>query len=115
MQSCLIDADLQDTLSVANKMIDRYCEGYDVVYGQRKKRQGDSRLELLTAWVFYRRTVRSVCPEPGLAAPGSYNQPPVEERVEQQKVQRRCDEHQASKRKPSAETRSQRRIRCKHR
>jgi polyisoprenyl-phosphate glycosyltransferase len=50
----LIDADLQDPLSVVHEMIERYCEGYDVVYGQREKRQGESRLKLMTAWAFYR-------------------------------------------------------------
>jgi glycosyltransferase involved in cell wall biosynthesis len=32
----LLDADLQDPLVVIHEMIDRYCEGYDVVYGQRE-------------------------------------------------------------------------------
>src|ERR1700733_6447028 len=41
----LMDADLQDPLSVIHQMIDRYCEGYDVVYGQREKRRGDSILK----------------------------------------------------------------------
>src|SRR5690242_1398198 len=34
----LIDADLQDPLPVIHQMIERYCEGYDVVYGQRESR-----------------------------------------------------------------------------
>jgi polyisoprenyl-phosphate glycosyltransferase len=50
----LIDADLQDPLCVIHQMIERYCEGYDVVYGQREKRQGESALKRFTAWVFYR-------------------------------------------------------------
>jgi polyisoprenyl-phosphate glycosyltransferase len=50
----LIDADLQDPLSVIHQMIDRYCEGYDVVYGQRAKRRGESALKRFTAWAFYR-------------------------------------------------------------
>jgi dolichol-phosphate mannosyltransferase len=50
----LIDADLQDPLSVVHEMIERYCEGYDVVYGQREKRRGESLLKRLTAWMFYR-------------------------------------------------------------
>ena len=29
----LLDADLQDPLPVVHRMIARYCEGYDVVYG----------------------------------------------------------------------------------
>ena len=50
----LIDADLQDPLAVVHRMIERYCEGYDVVYGQREKRQGESAFKLFTAWLFYR-------------------------------------------------------------
>ncbi len=50
----LIDADLQDPLPVIHAMIERYCEGYDVVYGQRSARQGEGGFKLFTAWVFYR-------------------------------------------------------------
>ncbi len=50
----LLDADLQDPLAVIHQMIDRYCEGYDVVYGQRISRQGESGLKRFTAWMFYR-------------------------------------------------------------
>lgn len=50
----LIDADLQDPLPVIHQMIARYMEGYDVVYGQREKRQGESGFKLFTAWAFYR-------------------------------------------------------------
>jgi dolichol-phosphate mannosyltransferase len=50
----LLDADLQDPLEVVNEMIARYCEGYDVVYGQRLSREGESGFKLFTAWLFYR-------------------------------------------------------------
>jgi glycosyltransferase involved in cell wall biosynthesis len=50
----LIDADLQDPLAVVHGMIDRYCEGYDVVYGQRDRRVGESSFKLASAWAFYR-------------------------------------------------------------
>ena len=50
----LVDADLQDPLPVIHQMIDRYCDGYDVVYGQREKRRGESPFKLLTSWAFYR-------------------------------------------------------------
>jgi glycosyltransferase involved in cell wall biosynthesis len=50
----LIDADLQDPLAAIHGMIERYCEGYDVVYGQRAGRSGESPFKLVTAWVFYR-------------------------------------------------------------
>jgi dolichol-phosphate mannosyltransferase len=50
----LMDADLQDPLSVVHEMIERYREGYDVVYGQRVAREGESLFKRLTAWAFYR-------------------------------------------------------------
>jgi dolichol-phosphate mannosyltransferase len=50
----LIDADLQDPVSVIHAMIERYCDGYDVVYGQREARSGDSPFKRFTAWAFYR-------------------------------------------------------------
>ncbi len=50
----LIDADLQDPLEVVHAMIERYCEGYDVVYGQRQSRAGETAFKRFTAWAFYR-------------------------------------------------------------
>jgi len=50
----LIDADLQDPFDVIHQMIERYTDGYDVVYGQRRTRAGESRFKRLTAWLFYR-------------------------------------------------------------
>ena len=50
----LLDADLQDPLSVIHQMIDRYCDGYDVVYGQRASRAGESAYKRFAAWAFYR-------------------------------------------------------------
>jgi dolichol-phosphate mannosyltransferase len=50
----LIDADLQDPLSVVHEMIKRYCEGYDVAYGRREMRVGESWIKISTAWLFYR-------------------------------------------------------------
>jgi len=50
----LLDADLQDPLPIIHDMIKKYCEGYDVVYGQREKRQGESILKRFSAWLFYR-------------------------------------------------------------
>src|SRR5438445_13529017 len=35
-------------------MVERYRKGYDVVYGRRSKRQVESVLKRLTAWLFYR-------------------------------------------------------------
>ena len=50
----LLDADLQDPVSVIHQMIARYCEGYDVVYGQRMSRRGEGVFKRLSAWLFYR-------------------------------------------------------------
>ncbi|MBV9505493.1 MAG: glycosyltransferase family 2 protein [Acidobacteriia bacterium] len=50
----LIDADLQDPLPVIHQMIMRYCEGYDVIYGRRESRAGETAHKRFTAWVFYR-------------------------------------------------------------
>jgi len=50
----VIDADLQDPPEVIAEMTDRWREGYDVVYGVRRSRKGESRLKLLTAALYYR-------------------------------------------------------------
>jgi glycosyltransferase involved in cell wall biosynthesis len=50
----LIDADLQDPPEVIKDFISKWQEGYDVVYGIREKRRGESNLKLLTATLFYR-------------------------------------------------------------
>jgi glycosyltransferase involved in cell wall biosynthesis len=50
----LMDADLQDPLPVIHRMIEQYCAGYDVVYGEREKRVGESPFKRVSAWLFYR-------------------------------------------------------------
>lgn len=50
----VIDADLQDPLDVIPKMVQHYTEGYDVVYGQRISRLGESWFKKITAYCFYR-------------------------------------------------------------
>ncbi|MDA7834664.1 glycosyltransferase family 2 protein [Methylophilaceae bacterium] len=50
----LIDADLQDPPELIPTMIEKWKEGYRVVYGQRKNRQGESRFKLFTAKYFYK-------------------------------------------------------------
>ena len=57
----LVDADLQDPLPVIHQMIGRYCEGYDVVYGQRESRADEPRSKRVTAWLFYRIMRAFVC------------------------------------------------------
>jgi polyisoprenyl-phosphate glycosyltransferase len=49
-----LDADLQHPLKVIHRMIERYCEGYDVIYGQCKVRRGERWFKKFTAWLFYR-------------------------------------------------------------
>jgi len=50
----LIDADLQDPPEVVHEMIAKWREGYDVVYGTRTERPGESAFKLATARGFYR-------------------------------------------------------------
>lgn len=55
----VIDADLQDPPRVILDMIAKWKEGYEVVYGQRLKRKGETIFKKLTAKLFY-RTLRSM-------------------------------------------------------
>jgi polyisoprenyl-phosphate glycosyltransferase len=50
----ILDADLQDPLPVVSSMIQKWRAGFDVVYGVRRQRDGDSFLQRVTARVFYR-------------------------------------------------------------
>ncbi|MCT8332250.1 glycosyltransferase family 2 protein [Leptospira sp. 85282-16] len=50
----VMDADLQDPPEVILEMLTKYREGYDVVYGQRLARSGESFFKKITAWAFYR-------------------------------------------------------------
>lgn len=50
----ILDADLQDPLEVVSEMLARYREGFDVVYGQRAEREGETWFKRFTAWAFYR-------------------------------------------------------------
>lgn len=50
----VIDADLQDPPEVILDMIAKWKEGYDVVYGQRLKRKGETFFKKVTAKMFYR-------------------------------------------------------------
>jgi polyisoprenyl-phosphate glycosyltransferase len=54
----IIDADLQDPPEVIPRFLDKWREGYDVVYGVREKREGESAFKLLTASLFYRALKR---------------------------------------------------------
>jgi glycosyltransferase involved in cell wall biosynthesis len=48
----LMDCDLQDPPEVVHRMIDRWREGYDVVYGARASRPGDGLFKRMTAQGF---------------------------------------------------------------
>ena len=50
----LIDADLQDPPHVIHQMISKWREGFDVVYGVRIDRPGESAFKLASARAFYR-------------------------------------------------------------
>ncbi|MDQ0058856.1 glycosyltransferase family 2 protein [Paenibacillus harenae] len=50
----VIDADLQDPPEVILDMIAKWKEGYEVVYGKRLKRKGETVFKKVTAKVFYR-------------------------------------------------------------
>jgi dolichol-phosphate mannosyltransferase len=50
----LIDADLQDPPEVMHEMVAKWREGFDVVYGTRTERPGESAFKLATARGFYR-------------------------------------------------------------
>lgn len=50
----IIDADLQDPPDVIPEMVARWRDGYDVVYGMRTDRAGETAFKLWTAKLFYR-------------------------------------------------------------
>jgi glycosyltransferase involved in cell wall biosynthesis len=50
----VIDSDLQDPPEVIPEMVARWREGFDVVYGVRKARDGETAGKLVTAALFYR-------------------------------------------------------------
>ena len=50
----ILDADLQDPPSLIPAFLEKYREGYDIVYGQRQNRRQDSFLKRFTARCFYK-------------------------------------------------------------
>jgi glycosyltransferase involved in cell wall biosynthesis len=54
----MLDGDLQDPPEVIVQMLDRWREGYEVVYAQRARRAGETRAKLATARWFYRLFAR---------------------------------------------------------
>jgi dolichol-phosphate mannosyltransferase len=54
-----IDADLQDPPELIEKLVEKWREGFDVVYARRSARRGESAFKLATAALFY-RTLRAI-------------------------------------------------------
>ena len=52
--SIIIDADLQDPPEIAERMIEKWEKGYEVVYGQRSLRREENLFKKITAFLFYR-------------------------------------------------------------
>ena len=50
----LLDAELQDPPEVIDEMLEKWREGWQVVYGVRAGREGESHFKLVTAHLFYR-------------------------------------------------------------
>ncbi|HEY1955862.1 MAG TPA: glycosyltransferase family 2 protein [Polyangiaceae bacterium] len=50
----VMDADLQDPPEVVLEMIAKWRAGYDVVYGKRRSREGETFFKKITAAIFYR-------------------------------------------------------------
>lgn len=56
----VMDADLQDPPEVVTEMLDRWRDGYDVVYARRSKRAGESLFKRASAAIFYRLFARMI-------------------------------------------------------
>jgi glycosyltransferase involved in cell wall biosynthesis len=54
----IIDADLQDPPELILEMMEKWLEGYEVVYAVRTERKGESWFKLFTAKLFYRLIYR---------------------------------------------------------
>jgi polyisoprenyl-phosphate glycosyltransferase len=50
----IIDADLQDPPEVIPELIEKWRQGYQIVYAQRRSRKGESWRKRLSSWLFYR-------------------------------------------------------------
>lgn len=50
----MLDADLQDPPELLGEMMMMMDRGYDVVYGRRARRQGETLFKKASAWAFYR-------------------------------------------------------------
>ena len=50
----VMDVDLQDPPELITAMVEKWREGYDVVYAQRRTREGETALKKLVAWAGYK-------------------------------------------------------------
>jgi polyisoprenyl-phosphate glycosyltransferase len=50
----IIDADLQDPPELIPKMLEKWNDGYEIVYAVREKREGETFFKKITAYIFYR-------------------------------------------------------------
>src|SRR6185312_17102099 len=50
----VIDADLQDPPELIPALVEKWREGYDVIYARRRERRGETWLKRATAALFYR-------------------------------------------------------------
>ncbi len=55
----IMDGDLQDPPELISELYEKYLEGYEVVYAQRSKREGEGFFKKITAKLFY-RTLRAM-------------------------------------------------------
>ncbi len=54
-ESCVvIDVDLQDPPELVSALYQKFREGYDVVYAQRRSRQGETAIKLGVSWLGYK-------------------------------------------------------------
>ncbi len=58
-----IDPDLQDSPELIGELVEKWREGYDVVYATLRSHQGESCLKRSTAYTFY-RTIGKMSPVP---------------------------------------------------
>ena len=50
----VMDVDLQDPPELLNEMVNRWREGFDVVYAQRRSRRGETLIKRVVSWLGYR-------------------------------------------------------------
>ena len=54
----MMDADLQDPPEIILDMVEKWREGYEIVYARREEREGETWFKLFTAKLFYRLIAR---------------------------------------------------------